>query len=89
MVERKIVVRNRAGIHCRPSGMIIKALSGFPGCTLQVLVGDLSVNVAGMLDLVSLAMACGTEATIRLEGPGEENAVKMIGDLFEYEFDFK
>ena len=33
-------------------------------------------------------LICGAQATLQITGPDEENAIREIGDLFEYEFDF-
>ena len=41
-----------------------------------------------ILALISLGLVCGAQATLQISGPDEENAIREIGDLFEYEFDF-
>jgi phosphotransferase system HPr-like phosphotransfer protein len=41
-----------------------------------------------ILALISLGLSCGTQVVVRVEGGDEENGLKRIGDLFEYEFDF-
>lgn len=90
MKERVITVRNNAGIHCRPSGVILTAIKNeFPDHHFQLLTADGSVtDVDSILALISLALTKGTSATLQVEGVDEERAVKRIGDLFEYEFDF-
>jgi phosphotransferase system HPr (HPr) family protein len=90
MQERVVTIRNNAGIHCRPSGVILTAIKNeFPDHCFQLLSADGSITeVASMLDLISLALSKGTSITLQVEGIDEERAIKRIGDLFEYEFDF-
>jgi len=89
MRERLITVRNRAGIHCRPSSVILKAMQQeFPDHLFEVTTGTTTTEISGILELLSLGLTRGTEAVLRVEGPEEDKAIERIGDLFEYEFDF-
>ena len=89
MRERLITIHNRAGIHCRPSGVILKAITReFPDHLFEIVVGDETTEITGILELLSLTLSRGTEAILRVEGPDEDKAIERIGDLFEYEFDF-
>ena len=90
MQERKFTVRNKAGIHCRPSGVILNTIKNeFPNHYIEVASPNGStLEINSILSLISLELSCGTEATLRVEGIDEEIAVKKLGDLFETEFDF-
>lgn len=90
MKERVITVRNNAGIHCRPSGVILTAIKNeFPDHTFQLLTADGAVTeLDSILTLISLALSKGTTAALQVVGVDEDRAIKRIGDLFEYEFDF-
>ncbi|MCI5778997.1 MAG: HPr family phosphocarrier protein [Lentisphaeria bacterium] len=90
MQERIVTIHNNAGIHCRPSGVILTAIQNeFPDHTFQLLTADGSVTeLDSMLALISLALTRGSTARLRVEGVDEDKAIKRIGDLFEYEFDF-
>lgn len=90
MKKRWVKVRNRAGIHCRPSGVILNAIKQefpFHSFHLNTAEGE-SAELDSILALISLGMAQGTTAELEVEGPDEEKAIKRIGDLLEYEFDF-
>ena len=89
MKTRKVCIRNSAGIHCRPSGVILRSIQQeFPFHTVTVTTEDGEVAVVdSILALISLGLCKGTEATLTVEGPEEEKAVERIGDLFEFEFD--
>lgn len=87
--ERSVTIRNRAGIHCRPSGVILNAIRDeFPGHRFFLTVGESEIELASMFDLLSLGLSRGSEARLRVEGPEAEKALERIGGLFEYEFDF-
>ena len=90
MKERLVTIRNRAGIHCRPSSEILNAIKQhFPFHRVEVSAGDETVEIDGsILALISLGLACGTSVVLRIEGPDEDAAISQIGDLFEKEFDF-
>ena len=90
MQERIVTIRNNAGIHCRPSGVILTAIKNeFPDHTFQLLTADgETTQLDSILALISLALSKGCSARLQVEGIDEEKAIKRIGDLFEYEFDF-
>ena len=89
MKERRVTVRNKAGIHCRPSSVILNTITQeFPGCKFTIVGDGNSAELNSILALIAMGLVCGAQATLRVEGPDEEKALKRIGDLFEYEFDF-
>lgn len=90
MFEKKVRICNKAGIHCRPSSMIIAEVEKFPGheFCLTSEKGNVS-NLGSILDLLSLGIQCGEEVTLTVKGPDEENAGKTIADLLAFEFDFQ
>ena len=90
MREREVVIHNKAGIHCRPSGVILRAIQEeFPHHAVTVRRSDGEASeVNSILSLISLCLMCGDRATLTVEGPEEERAIQRLGDLFEYEFDF-
>ena len=90
MQERLVTIRNKAGIHCRPSGVILAAIKNeFPDHSFQLLTADgETTEVDSILTLISLALTRGSVVRLRAEGPEEEKAIRRIGDLFEFEFDF-
>jgi len=90
MKERVFTVRNKAGIHCRPSSVILNTINKeFPYHTFYVETSDgQETELNSILTLISLGLTVGTKAVLKAEGPDEEKAIRRIGDLFENEFDF-
>ena len=90
MKERVFTVRNKAGIHCRPSSVILNTINKeFPYHHFWVETSDgTETELNSILTLISLGLTVGSKAVLRVEGPDEDAAVNRIGDLFEHEFDF-
>ena len=89
MQERLVTIRNKAGIHCRPSTVILNTITkDFPDHRFEVIHNGVVTELNSILAIISLGLSCGTQAVVQVEGLEEEKAVKRIGDLFEYEFDF-
>ena len=86
MVTKTAVIRNRDGIHVRPSTEIIKAAQGYQGVvTLESkgITGDLSV-----MGLLMLGLTEGERVQIMVEGADELAMAKKLKKLFEKEWDF-
>jgi phosphotransferase system HPr (HPr) family protein len=88
MVEKVATIRNRDGIHCRPSSAILTAVGEFPGVTFMVSCDRGESDLGSILSLLALGLQKGDEVVIQATGPQEEAACKRIADLFEFEFDF-
>ncbi len=90
MLQRKVVVRNRAGIHCRPASVILNTINtDFPDVKLTVESSDGEIiQLNSILGLISLGLQCGQSIRLTAEGDNAEAALEKIGDLFMFEFDF-
>ena len=89
MVEKKIIVENSAGIHCRPSSVILTEVQKYPEHTFKVTCTAGETDLKSVLGLLSLGIHCNEEVTISVEGEKEEEACQKIAELFAYEYDFK
>lgn len=87
MYEAKATVQNEAGIHCRPSAVLVKEGMAYPG---QILVTAESgtCTLTSALECIMLGLENGTELTIQVSGPDEEAFCKKLVELFETHFDF-
>ena len=88
MLEKKVVIRNTAGIHCRPSSVIVAGKDEFPGVTFNVIAENGTSDLSGILGLLALGLQCGDEITLQASGGDEAAALEAMGALFEKEFDF-
>jgi phosphotransferase system HPr (HPr) family protein len=87
MVEKHTVVRNKAGIHVRPSGVILEEAKNYPG-TIEVEANGTSLELNNVMGLLSLGLVEGSEVTLRVEGPDEEEEAEKMAELFARHFDF-
>ena len=88
MFEKKITVRNKAGIHCRPSSLIISEAEKFPGHTFSLNSARGVSSLTSILDLLAMGLQTGDTATLRVSGPQEQEAGAKIAELLEHEYDF-
>jgi phosphocarrier protein len=86
MVERKIMVINRAGIHARPSAILVQTTKDFKS-NIYIEKGKDLINAKSIMGVITLGAAYGTELKIIAEGEDEEAAVQAIVKIFESKFE--
>lgn len=89
MVTKTVTIKNRAGIHCRPSSAIMAAAAKFPEHEIIAETTRGTTNLRSILDLLSMGLQKGETVTIHVSGLKEEEACNKLAELFETEFDFK
>ncbi|MCF7817728.1 MAG: HPr family phosphocarrier protein [Kiritimatiellales bacterium] len=87
MFEAKAVVQNEAGIHCRPSAILVKEGLSYSGKIL-VTAESGTCDLTSALELIMLGLEPGAKLKIQVSGPGEEEYCKKLVALFETHFDF-
>ena len=90
MQTRTVTIRNRAGIHCRPSSVILNTVNAEFSehkFLLTAPSGD-SCELNSIMGLLALCLAYNDQATLMVEGPDEERAADRIAELLETEYDF-
>ena len=85
MTEKTVTVTNKAGIHARPSALIVKTASQYDSDVFLSCEGT-EVNAKSIMSVMMLAAAQGSEVLIRTEGADETEVMKAIIDLFEKKF---
>jgi phosphotransferase system HPr (HPr) family protein len=87
MVEAKATIQNEAGIHCRPSAILVKEGVAYSGEILVTAEAG-TCTLTSALELIMLGLEPQTEVTIQVSGPDEEVFCKKLAELFETHFDF-
>ena len=85
MIEKDVAVTNKAGIHARPSALLVKTASQFDSEVFLSCEGT-EVNAKSIMSVMMLAAAMGSVVRIRTEGPDEDKALMAIEALFENKF---
>ena len=87
MVERTAIIKNKQGMHCRPSTVIIKEAITMPG-QITISTKDASCDCKSIMALLSLGLCPGAKVRIQVTGDNEEANCERLAALFEEEFDF-
>jgi phosphocarrier protein HPr len=85
MLEKEVTVTNKAGIHARPSALLVKTASLFDSEVFLSCEGT-EVNAKSIMSVMMLAAAMGSIVKIKTDGPDEEPAMVAIKALFENKF---
>ena len=87
MVEVKAVIKNEAGIHCRPTAVITQAAAEVDAVVTVVSPGG-TCELGSALELLMLGLEQNTQITLQVEDPDEEAVAVQFQKLFETNFDF-
>lgn len=87
MTKNKAVIKNNAGIHVRPSGVIIGEIGTYAG-KIVLTVNNNSVELNSVMSLLTLGMMKDDEVGIEVTGNGEEKICSLVKELMERIYDF-
>ena len=80
MIERQATIVNQEGLHARPAARIVRLASTFEA-EIQLSKDGMDVNGKSIMGVMMLAAECGSEITIRANGPDAEQAVQALAEL--------
>ena len=86
MQERIVTVLNRAGIHARPSAIIVQATKNIKS-NVFIEKDTYRINAKSIMGIITLGAAYGTELKLITEGEDEEAAIEVLTKLFESKFE--
>jgi len=86
MIEKKIKVINKLGLHARPSSLLVKLAILFRS-DIKIRKDDMEVNGKSIMGVMMLAAECGSELTIIINGVDEIAAFEQIERLFLSKFE--
>jgi phosphocarrier protein len=85
MIELETTIKNRAGIHARPSAMIAQTAVKFSSRIFLEKSGN-RINAKSIMGIITLAASFGSKIKIIAEGLDESEAAEAIKKLFESGF---
>jgi phosphocarrier protein len=80
VIERKMVIPNRAGLHARAAALLVKEANRFR-CRVDLSRAGETVNAKSIMGVMMLAASQGTAVTLRCDGPDEAEAAAAIEKL--------
>jgi phosphocarrier protein HPr len=88
MIEREIVIKNKYGLHARPSAAFVQAASQFKS-DIYLVNEDRLANGKSIISLMVLAAECGARIILRIDGPDEKEAMEALVKLVSNKFNIK
>ncbi|HEV8203761.1 MAG TPA: phosphoenolpyruvate--protein phosphotransferase [Pyrinomonadaceae bacterium] len=88
MIEKRIRVTSRLGLHARAAANLVRVANQFQSTvTLQRLDGAVEADAKSILSILMLAASRGTELRLIASGDDEKTALESVADLFARGFD--
>ena len=81
MKEFTYVIKDKLGIHARPAGMLVKLVKNYES-NIEITKGDKTIGAGQLLKLMGLAVKCGEEVRVTVEGPDEDVAFEGVQKFF-------
>ena len=86
MTEKTVTVTNRAGIHARPSALLVQTTKNFKS-NIYIEKNNDRINAKSIMGIITLGASYGTVLKIIADGEDEQIAVETIAGLFESKFE--
>ncbi len=83
--EKKVVIRNKLGLHARPAALFVQTANRFQ-CDIQVCKGRQKVNGKSIMGIMTLAIGAGTAMTLYAEGVDAAKAIAELTKLIANNF---
>jgi len=85
MIEKEIIVQNRAGLHTRPAASLVKLTSKFKS-EISLIRDGFVINGKSIIGVMTLAAEMGCKLQVIADGEDEELAIQEISQLFDSKF---
>ena len=86
MVEKEVVIKNRAGIHARPAALIVQTANKFDS-QISFEKDEDRINGKSIMGIITLGAGYNTALKVIAEGEDENEALDAIVTLFENRFE--
>lgn len=86
MIEKKVKIVNRAGLHVRPAANLVKLAAKYKS-DFFIYRDGIEINGKSIIGVMTLVAAQGTELKLKFNGEDEEKAAEEIVNFFERGFD--
>ena len=86
MVEKELVVENRAGIHARPATQIVKLASSYKSDVFFIR-GTMKVNGKSIMGIITLGATYKIKLLCQCDGEDEAEVLSAMQTLFANRFE--
>ena len=88
MVERKITIKNKLGLHARAAVKFVNLANRFLS-TVKMEKDGSEIDGKSILGILTLAAIQGSQITLRIDGRDEKKAMKALIALIQNKFQEK
>ena len=88
MLEHRIAIRNKLGLHARAAVKFVNLANRFVS-SVRIVKDGTEIDGKSILGILTLAATQGTEITLRIDGKDEEAALEALAELIDNRFDEK
>ena len=85
MVERRLVIQNKFGLHARPASEFVKIASRFDA-DITITKDGVEVNGKSIMGVLMLAAEKGDEIILKALGKDAESMIEALTELLEGKF---
>jgi len=85
MLERKIEIKNKLGLHARAAAKFVKVANRFSSM-VKIIKDGYEIDGKSILGILTLAATQGTKITLKVSGGDEAIALKALVDLINNKF---
>ncbi|HHU31042.1 MAG: HPr family phosphocarrier protein [Zhaonellaceae bacterium] len=85
MQQKTLLIENSVGLHARPAALMVQAAKKF-NSTIELRKGAKRANAKSITSIMQLAVKCGEEVDIIIEGSDEKEALAYIEQLVKNKF---
>jgi len=88
MIEKKITIRNKLGLHARAAVKFVNLANRFSS-SVKIVKDGSEIDGKSILGILTLAATQGTQIRLQISGKDEEAALEALVDLVDKRFDEK
>ena len=86
MITKTLIVQNRAGIHARPSSLIVETANKFQS-NIMIEKAGITINARSIMGVMTMGAGYQAELNVSADGPDEADAMAALEQLFETNFE--
>ncbi|RFM23374.1 MAG: HPr family phosphocarrier protein [Candidatus Thermochlorobacter aerophilum] len=82
MIEKEVIIKNKAGLHTRPAAAIVKLAAKFKS-DFFIEKDGVEINAKSIISVMTLAAPKGAKLKLKFRGSDEEQAAAALVKFFE------
>ncbi len=86
MVEKRVTVKNKLGLHARAAVKLVNLANRFSS-NVRIIKDTMEIDGKSILGILTLAATQGTQLLLRVSGEDEAEAIKALVSLINRKFE--